>query len=132
MWPRLAWLPHAPVLRRTLGITMAVLRYTLLRALVLVVVGALAWLVGFRGFWLLLVAVFVSGVVSIFALRASRDQVSVTLDRRLATINQRIQQRAAAEDAWNDAHRNGDVAGNHEHAQTAEQVPSPEDGSRPS
>jgi hypothetical protein len=94
---------------RTLGDIMAVLRYTLLRALILVVVGLLAWLAGFRGFWLLLTAFFVSGLVSIFALRGSRDEVSTSLDRRLTTINKRLQQRAAAEDAWNDAQRAADT-----------------------
>lgn len=80
---------------------MALLRYTLLRALVLVVVGALLWLVGLRGFVLVAGALFVSGLVSLFALRRSRDQVSVAWDRRLSTIRERT----AAEDAWDDQRR---------------------------
>ncbi|NED94533.1 DUF4229 domain-containing protein [Phytoactinopolyspora alkaliphila] len=115
---------------------MAVLRYTLLRALILVVVGSLAWLLGFRGFWLLFVAVFVSGLVSIFVLRASRDQVSATLDRRLATINQRLQHRTAAEDAWDEAQRRAEAddvprsgpGGRH----GAEQGPGPKEDGHPS
>ena len=41
---------------------MAFLRYTLLRVLVFAVVGALLWIVGLRGFWLLLFAIFLSGL----------------------------------------------------------------------
>ncbi|TDE10363.1 DUF4229 domain-containing protein [Jiangella asiatica] len=80
---------------------MALLRYTLLRALVFVVVGALLWLVGLRGFVLVAGALFVSGMISIFALRDSRDKVSMAWDRRLSTIKERT----AAEDAWDDEQR---------------------------
>ncbi|AYY14799.1 DUF4229 domain-containing protein [Actinobacteria bacterium YIM 96077] len=84
---------------------MAVLRYTALRAGILVVVGALLWLVGLRGFWLVLTAIFFSGVISIFVLRSSRDAVSAALDRRVSTIKQRLDEHAAAEDAWDEATR---------------------------
>lgn len=84
---------------------MALLRYTLLRLLMLAVAGALLWLLGVRGFWLLLVAVFVSGVISIFVLSRSRDQVSAALHDRVGTINRRLQERAAAEDAWDQERR---------------------------
>lgn len=80
---------------------MAVLRYTLLRVFVLAVVAALLWLVGFRGYLLLLVAFFVSGIISVFVLNRSRDKVSAALDRRLSTIKERRN----AEDAWDDARR---------------------------
>lgn len=85
---------------------MALLRYSLLRALLLVVVGALAWLAGLRGFWLLLVAVFVSGVLSIFVLNRNRDEVSRSLATRMSTIKNRLGEQSSAEDAWDDARRN--------------------------
>lgn len=80
---------------------MAVLRYTLLRALVFAIVAALLWLVGFRGLVLVALGLVVSGLVSVFVLRGSRDQVSIAWDRRLRTIRERT----AAEDAWDDEQR---------------------------
>ncbi|WP_166356430.1 DUF4229 domain-containing protein [Phytoactinopolyspora limicola] len=84
---------------------MALLRYTFLRALILIVVGALLWLVGFRGFWLLLAAVFCSGIMSIFILRRSRDAASTALDRRVSTIRHRLAERTVAEDVWDEERR---------------------------
>ncbi|WP_053206233.1 DUF4229 domain-containing protein [Jiangella muralis] len=80
---------------------MAVLRYTLLRALVFVIIAALLWLVGLRGLVLVALGLVLSGLVSFFVLRSSRDQVSVAWDRRLRTIRERT----AAEDAWDDEQR---------------------------
>lgn len=90
---------------------MAILRYTALRVLVFLVVAALLWLVGLRGFWLLLVAVFASGVISLFVLRGSREAVSSSLDWRMSTIKQRMAERAAAEDAWDEARRQQEGSG---------------------
>lgn len=86
---------------------MALLRYTLLRLLILVVVGALLWLIWpeMPTLWLLLAAFFISGIISIFALNRTRDEVSAKLDRRVSTIKARLNERAAAEDAWDEAHR---------------------------
>lgn len=86
---------------RKLVSDMAILRYTLLRVLVFAAVAALLWLFGFRGYLLALVAIFLSGIISIVALRRSREQVSAALDRRLAAIKER----SAAEDAWDDDRR---------------------------
>ncbi len=80
---------------------MVILRYTLLRVLVFGVVAALLWLVGLRGFVLLLAAVLLSGILSMFVLSRSRDQLSSSLDRRLSTIKDRSNH----EDAWDDARR---------------------------
>ncbi|MBB5788035.1 DUF4229 domain-containing protein [Jiangella mangrovi] len=80
---------------------MAVVRYTLLRALVFAVVAALLFLVGFRGLVLVVVALLVSGLLSYFVLRGSRDKVSIAWDRRLRTIRERTN----AEDAWDDEQR---------------------------
>jgi hypothetical protein len=84
---------------------MAFLRYTLLRVLVFAVVAALLWIVGFRGFWLLLIAVFLSGVVSVFVLTKSRDAASAALAHRVEEIKRRMAERAAAEDAWAETQR---------------------------
>lgn len=81
---------------------MALVRYTALRLLVFAVAAALLWIAGLRGFYLLLVAVLVSGVVSLFALNRSRDTLSAAIVRRQQTIKQRSADRTAAEDAWND------------------------------
>lgn len=83
---------------------MALLRYTLLRLLLFAVVAALCWIVELRGFLLVLVAVFVSGLVSIVVLRRPRDEVSAGLSERLSTIRGRLD-RTAEEDAWDEARR---------------------------
>ncbi|SDU09633.1 DUF4229 domain-containing protein [Jiangella alkaliphila] len=80
---------------------MAVLRYTLLRALVFAIATALLWLVGLRGLVLVALGLVLSGLVSFFVLRGSRDKVSIAWDRRLRTIRERT----AAEDAWDDEQR---------------------------
>jgi hypothetical protein len=84
---------------------MAFLRYTLLRVLLFVVVAALLWIAGVRGFWLLLLAIFGSGIVSVFALSRSRDAASAALANRTSDVRRRMQQRRAAEDAWDDQRR---------------------------
>jgi hypothetical protein len=84
---------------------MAFLRYTLLRILLFVVVAALLWIVGVRGFWLLLLAIFGSGVVSVFVLSRSRDAASASLANRVSKVRWRMRERTAAEDAWDDQRR---------------------------
>ncbi|HEX6577703.1 MAG TPA: DUF4229 domain-containing protein [Jiangellaceae bacterium] len=86
---------------------MALLRYTLLRVLLFLVVAALLWIAGMRGFWLLLIAIFVSGVVSVFVLSRSRDAASASLANRVSEVRRRMQQRTAAEDAWDEQRRAG-------------------------
>lgn len=81
---------------------MAILRYTALRLLVFIVVAALLWIVGLRDYWLLLFAVLLSGIVSLFVLSGSRDQLSSALVNRQERIKQRRAERMAAEDEWND------------------------------
>ena len=78
---------------------MAVLRYTALRVLVLAAVAALLWLAGLRGLWLLLIAVLVSGLVSLVLLRRQRDAMSAALFERQQAVRRRLAERAAAEDA---------------------------------
>jgi hypothetical protein len=73
---------------------MAFFRYTALRILVLVGVGAVGYLMGLRGFLLLIVAFLLSGVVSLVLLRGPREAMSASLVGRVETSRQR---RAAAE-----------------------------------
>src|SRR5512145_1239486 len=87
------------------GRVMALVRYTALRFLVFAVVVALLWLFWLRGFWLLLAGVLLSGFVSLFALNRSRDELSSAYVQRREKIKQRMADRAAAEDAWNDEAR---------------------------
>jgi hypothetical protein len=94
-----------PVAPRTLDDAMAFLRYTLLRVLLFVVVAALLWIAGARGFWLLLLAIFGSGVVSVFVLSRSRDAASASLANRVSEVRRRMRERTAAEDAWDDQRR---------------------------
>lgn len=86
---------------------MALLRYSLLRVLVFAVVAALLWLIGMRGLWWLLVSVFGSGLVSLFVLNKSRDELSVALVDRTSRIKTRLAERTVAEDAWDEQRRAG-------------------------
>jgi membrane protein implicated in regulation of membrane protease activity len=71
---------------------MPLLRYTLLRLLLLAVTGGVLYLVGLRDLWLLLAAFLVSGAISLFALSRYRDDVSLSISARQEAINQRIAQ----------------------------------------
>jgi len=77
---------------------MAILKYTTLRLLLFVAAAALLYLVGLRGFLLLIVALLVSGMVSLVVLSRSRDDVSSAISHRVSEVNRRIDERAAAED----------------------------------
>ncbi len=78
---------------------MAFLRYTSLRLLVFVGTAALLYVAGFRSWLLLLVAVLLSGFISLFALRRQRDDASTALSHRLTRINERLDEKSAAEDS---------------------------------
>ncbi len=78
---------------------MAFLRYTALRVLIFVGTTAVLYVAGLRSWLLLLVAVLLSGFISIFALRRQRDAASASLSNRLTRINQRLDEQASAEDA---------------------------------
>lgn len=95
---------------------MAFVRYTVLRVLVFAVVAALLWVVGFRGFWLVLIAIFLSGVASVFLLTKSRDAASAALSGRVGEIKRRMAERTAAEDAWDDSWRRSHRGSNDDEA----------------
>jgi membrane protein implicated in regulation of membrane protease activity len=71
---------------------MPLLRYTLLRLLLLAVTGGVLYLVGLRDLWLLLAAFLISGAISLFALSRYRDDVSLSISARQQAINDRIAQ----------------------------------------
>lgn len=76
-----------------------VLVYTLLRIAVLAGTGAVLYLLGLRGFWLLLFAFLLSGIASIFLLNRTREQAAGGVVNVVQKVNQRIESSAAAEDA---------------------------------
>lgn len=94
-----------------------VLRYTLLRLSLLAAVGLLAYAVGLRGVWWLLVTAVVSILLSMVLLRGPREQMTqAILDRqqrgRSATgrgtggrLSRGLDADAAAEDADDDRRR---------------------------
>jgi hypothetical protein len=77
---------------------MALLRYTLLRLALLGATAGVLWLVGMRGLPLLLVALLVSGVISLVVLSRVRDEVSAALSNRVGTINRRLEEPPSPED----------------------------------
>jgi hypothetical protein len=68
-------------------------------------VAALLWIIGLRGLWLVMFAILGSGMISIFALSRSRDAASVSLSNWFSTFKRRVDERAAAEDAWDEQRR---------------------------
>jgi hypothetical protein len=76
--------------------------YTLLRIAMLVVVGAVLYVVGVRGVWLILFAFLVSGVLSAFVLRTPREGAVIGFTSVYRGINDRIDASTRAEDADDD------------------------------
>lgn len=76
----------------------SVLTYTFLRLLILLSFLAVGYLVGLRGIALLLVSVLTSGIVSLFVLSRTRDQVSTSISVLFQGINNRISKAAEKED----------------------------------
>jgi len=76
----------------------SVLTYTFLRLLILLSFLAVGYLVGLRGIALLLVSVLTSGIVSLFVLSRTCDQVSTSISGLFQGINNRISRAAEKED----------------------------------
>ncbi len=72
--------------------------YTLLRLAMLAAVGAVLYLVGLRGVWLLLFAFLVSGVASAFVLTRPREGAVLGITSAVKGVNARIDATARAED----------------------------------
>ncbi len=77
---------------------LAFIRYSTLRLAVLLVVGAVCYLVGLRGFGLLLVALIGSGVASLFLLDRQREALGESVGGVLGRINARIDANTRSED----------------------------------
>lgn len=81
------------------------LTYTGARLLLFgVLFGVLLILVGDL-FISLITAAIVSSVLSIFLLRRQRDALSASIASRASRANEKMAERAASEDAWDDAQR---------------------------
>ncbi len=78
-----------------------VLAYTVARAVLFAASYALLWLTGLRGLLLIVMALLVSGLVSLWLLARQRDAMSLALSRKLSAIDDQ----AGAED--DDARRDG-------------------------
>ena len=96
------------------GVSIAV--YSLMRLGLLFAVWLLLQLVTpLRGLWAVVVAVVVSGVISLFLLQRQRAAMSAVVGGFFGRINARIDQASRAEDDWDDqSHGHGDrVEGDH-------------------
>ncbi len=96
------------------------LTYTLLRFLLFVVPFLLLTVVGADVLVALVVAAFISAIVSVFLLSRQRDAVSTAITTRTERAKAKAAERAAAEDAWDDAQR-AQPAGDTEPDQSREQ-----------
>ena len=72
--------------------------YTMLRVAMLFAVGAVLYLVGVRGVWLILFAFLVSGVISAVVLRTPREGAVLGFTSAYKGINARIDASTRAED----------------------------------
>jgi len=72
--------------------------YTFLRILILMSFLGVGYLLGLRGILLLLVGFLASGIVSLFVLSKTRDQLSTTIFSGFQSVNKRINAAAEKED----------------------------------
>jgi hypothetical protein len=82
--------------------------YTALRLALFVGCFVVVYLVGLRGFVALVVALVVSGLLSLFVLARLRTAMSIGVDRRISRLRARAEARTAAEDAYVDALHEGE------------------------
>lgn len=91
--------PEAPTGRHP------VVAYTALRVLIFAVPFGLLLLFGVDLVWALLIVALLSSLASVFVLSRQRDQMSMALTGRSERIRQRMAEREASEDEWDDARR---------------------------
>jgi hypothetical protein len=94
--------------------------YTLARLGLVVVVGGVLWLVGFRGPVLVVLAFLISGVLSYVVLGNQRGALARTIESRATRIRERMAEAETAEDAADEAARAADEA-----ARAEDQPPPP-------
>ncbi|MFZ9702364.1 MAG: DUF4229 domain-containing protein [Candidatus Nanopelagicales bacterium] len=76
----------------------SIFSYTFLRLLILLSFTAVGYLVGLRDLTLIVVAFLASGIVSLFVLNNSRDQLSSSISHFFQRINKRIDAAGEKED----------------------------------
>ena len=81
----------------------AIVVYTAARAGLLLICLVLGWVAGLSGPVLLVVALLVSGLISWFLLQRQRIAMGGVVERRVNRLRSRIDERAAAEDAYVEA-----------------------------
>ncbi len=87
--------------------------YSLARLVLFVVPFAILYFVA-DFFTAMLIAFLISAIASIFLLRKQREALSTSIATRADRANQKMADRAAVEDDWDDAQRgNGDGSGSH-------------------
>ena len=72
--------------------------YTFLRILILASFLGVGYLVGLRGVLLLLIGFLTSGIVSLFVLSRTRDQLSASIFSGIQKVNKKIADAANKED----------------------------------
>jgi uncharacterized oligopeptide transporter (OPT) family protein len=72
--------------------------YTFLRILILASFLGVGYLVGLRGVLLLVIGFLASGIVSLFVLSKTRDQLSASISSGFQRVNKRIADAADKED----------------------------------
>lgn len=82
--------------RRTKG--HPVLVYTLARILLLLAVGGVFYLIGFRDLLLIVLAFIVSGIISFFVLNRQRDALGMGMGAYFSRMNHQIDAGAKSED----------------------------------
>jgi hypothetical protein len=79
--------------------------YTFLRILILASFLGVGYLVGLRGALLLVMGFLASGIVSLFVLSKTRDQLSTSIFSGFQRVNKRIAAAAEKEDKTSSAQR---------------------------
>lgn len=96
--------------------------YTLKRLGLLLAVGAICYLVGLRGVWLILFAFLLSGAIAMVALKNSREGAAYGITSAVTKANERIEASTRAEDAAldDDLDESGAVVADDEPGPTAQ------------
>jgi len=81
----------------------AIVVYTAARAGLLFICLVLGWVAGLSGAVLVIVALLVSGLISWFLLQRQRIAMGGAVERRVNRVRERLDERAASEDAYVDA-----------------------------
>lgn len=74
------------------------LAYTFARILLLLVVGGVCYLIGFRDLLLIVLAFIVSGIISFFVLNRQRDALGMGMGAYFSRMNQKIDAGTKSED----------------------------------